>query len=53
MNGKRVKIIDGDFKGKIGLIIDVYEGWCFQKYTVVLDNTEEEIIVYHNEVELI
>lgn len=45
-----VIILEGEFKDKIGKIIDVYHGWQFDQYTVLLKDDKTEIVVYHNEI---
>lgn len=53
MINDRVKIIEDEYKDKTGTIIDVYHGWCFDQYTIRLDEDGSVITLYHDEVEII
>lgn len=45
----KVLIIDGEYKGIKGIIVDIYEGWNFAIYTVL--NEENKYDVYHDQVQ--
>lgn len=49
--GDSVFIIQGDFEGKTGNIIDIYEGWAYAQYTIELDKDKTVCpVVYHTDV---
>jgi len=47
-----VMIIDGDLKGKIGVVLDEYQGWNFIQYTIKLIENNKEYTFYHDEIKL-
>jgi len=48
----KVKIIEGDHKGKTGIILDEFKGWNFIQYTVCLQENDKIYTFYHDEIEL-
>lgn len=50
-NNDYVVIIDEDFKGCIGKVIDTYYGWMHNSYTIELENNKnDKPELYHNQV---
>jgi ribosomal protein S4E len=48
----RVLVLEGEHEGKIGVIQNVYHGWMFDQYTVLLDSGETDSF-YHDEVKML
>ena len=53
MIDEKVMITEGEYEGKTGKITNVYHGWMFDQYTILLDEDGSSIDAYHNEIKLI